>query len=435
MHKIKTLVWLLVNLLILISFNSWSQNHIIDYIHDITKGEFSISINKSPAKIIPDPLHNVNPIMGFDYSLSFGKLEKLKGFTFYSALTTMTFASINEMVENLYGPINLKYKDIPVNKGFMRINLYKYVFTLHNEVFYKQLFREFKLEIKENLVLDTYISNKIVENLDSLDLIGISIYKEEEGQPIAYFNIGIYGSKFHLGEGNELLYCYSEKNKWTRIVPISLSTRHFSKDYNHSTEPQYYQLVNTNDKQIIRTDTTYIPLKSFLNYYRTKSNTEVIHLTGFRSKDRLINFKRDWGQCDTCVNKSELAKLGESEFMRLYEYCPLVDTVIKVYVGDLLSDWKYKLYDKSWFLKNAEKGLNIKLPEGDFTPIYMEFIVFDDNGDKQFVSTDDIKNEKLKSVWDQLPDLAGMYIQNIVFQDKAGRKTRIPNTFIYYISK
>ncbi|HMG14967.1 MAG TPA: hypothetical protein VK590_05950, partial [Saprospiraceae bacterium] len=207
------------------------------------------------------------------------------------------------------------------------------------------------------------------------------------------------------------------------------------KEYASIDKDYAFQFIDHNGRQIMKTDTMSASVKSYLNYYRKKPEYEILHMNGFKTKDRFIKFKSDWGQCDTCGAITELAKIDDTEFLHLYEYCPLSDTLIKIQIGDISQDSHIQFYDRSWFLKNVSKGLSIHLPEGDFKPAYLEFILYDPIKDNNFIRTDNINNDKLKTLWNQLPDIAGMYIQNIVFVDTQGNRTRIPNTFHFNISK
>ncbi|HMG14968.1 MAG TPA: hypothetical protein VK590_05955 [Saprospiraceae bacterium] len=416
----------------LVSFNALAQNRLFNFRNDINNGLFSMSMHKYDE--LSDSLDGkpVLPDTTFTYLLNFGDLHIKASNESFSNVRNVKYASINELVEYLNSPLKFSLNGLPVNGGYMDINLYKFVFSYHKEHFYKRMGLNFKMEIKENTILDKYIANKISENLDSLDLIIINIYKEEGARPLASFNIGSFGSNFKLEMGKELANVFYENGKYSREIPISMSQRHLSKDYFNSLGPQVYQLIDDQQRQVLRTDTTEASIKSFLRYYKSKSDAEVIHLPGFRSKDRFVDFNKDWGQQVSCSARTELMSIQESDLIHCFEYCPVSDSVISLSIGDLLSDWRYKLYYKTWFLKNVEKGLVIRLPEGDFSPVSLEIILYDDKSDIHFIRTDNINNPLLQTVWNKLPELAGLYIQNIVFIDKLGKRTRIPNSFIFY---
>jgi hypothetical protein len=245
----------------------------------------------------------------------------------------------------------------------------------------------------------------------------------------------MYGNEFVLPKDHELVQLICQNTSCSRIIPIAFTRRRAPKEFTLNDNGYSFQFIDNKGKQIMKTDTSSASVKEYLDYYKKKPEVEIMHLKDFRTRERFINYNTDWAQCDTCGMITELAKIEENEFIHLYEYCPTSDTLIKIKIGEISPINTIKFIEKNWFLTNVTKGLTIQIPEGEFKPLYMECIVYDENKDLHFIKADNVNNIQLKKIWNQFPDLGAVFIQNIVFQDKTGRKTRIPNTYLYYIDK
>ena len=430
----KKVFWIIAYLLLSFSFSSYSQiprtiNHdtvsFYKFNSEIKALKDSFSIQKKMA--------NIDSTKNFEFC--FGNIKYNLNAKLISSVYDIQHLSISEIIENIFNPLSLKFNGLALDEGFMKIEVFKYDHSDYIQVYYSRVLESsFLIKIKKNLKLENYIANRLIESLDSLNIIQFTFSEEEESKPIASLSLGMYGSNFLLNRNYELVNIYGENKSWTREVPLKLTRKRMAKDYiindNYS-----FQFIEINGRHILKADTMSISVKSFLSYYINKPEYEILHLIDFKTKDRFIKFNIDWGQCDTCGKIIDLKKIDVNEFIHFYEYCPSYDALIELNIGEIRLGKYFKFIDKSWFLNNIKKGVRINLPEGDFTPIYMEFILFDENGDNLFVRTDNTNNENLNIVWEQLANLSGLYIQNIVFSDKTGKKTRIPNTFLYFISK
>ena len=437
MPKFKLLFWLLISFLFFFSFKSYSQIS-----RDPISDTISLYNFYSESRPIKNPIGKFNNIEITDttdttknFEFVFGNMKYMLNSRLIFSIYNIHQVSIADLIENFFNTLGFKYKGQKWEEGFMKIEVFKYDHSDLTEVFYTRLIKSsFLIRIKKNMKLETYVADKLIENLDSLNLISFTFSQEEQSEQIARLILGMYGSKFQLKDNYELVSINDEHNTWTRTIPFKLKRRRLAKEYKNSSNYSF-QFIEQNGKQIMKTDTLNVSVKSFLNYYKKKPEIEILHLNGFKTKDRFINYNTDWAQCDTCGKITELAKIEKNEFIHLYEYCPPSDTFIRIKIGEISPVNTIKLVEKNWFLKNVTKGLTIDLPEGEFKPLYLECIVYNENKDLHFIKADNVNNMQLKEIWNQFPDLGAFYIQNIVFQDKAGRKTRIPNTFLYYISK
>jgi hypothetical protein len=236
-----------------------------------------------------------------------------------------------------------------------------------------------------------------------------------------------------LNPKNELVYCYSENEKYAREVPIELSQRFPGKSHT-SSDVYKFQVLDLNGKQYLRVDTTEKSIKSFYSFYRHNPQYEIVHLPGFRTKDRFSKAQEELYLVDSLSNWINLIKDTLVDYIHLYECTYPQDSNIQINLGKINTNLRKGYYQRTWFLNNFQKGVEIILPEGKFKPIYFELIISDSTSSKYY-RTDNLSNPGFKNILNDFPDLCNVNIQNIIFLDKKGRKTRITNGYRYSVVK
>lgn len=368
-----------------------------------------------------------------NYKLSLGNFTTPLIENNYYDYYAIRFCSMAEIFENLTKRIKLTRDDIPVYEGNILINLFNYSSTDQTNVYYKSIFSsDVRLSLEENTVIPKFYADSILNNIDSLSLLQLSFTGAKLSNTIGTVKLVPFGKDFKLDPKNELVYCYAEKAKYVREVPIDLSQQFVSQS--HTTSDIYkFQQLELDGKQFLKLDTTEKSIKTFFNYYRHNPQYQIIHLPGFRTKDRFKKGTDDlYG--DSSGNWINLISDPKLDYPHLYEYTTSQDSDIQILIGDINYKDKRSYYQKSWFLNNFQKGLEISVLEGKFKPIYLEVLVSDSTGAKYY-RTDNLSNPGFKNLINDFPDLFKVYIQNIIFIDKKGRKTRIVNGYGFSVVK
>ena len=340
-----------------------------------------------------------------DFSLKVGKLviplKIVKGPTNYYKGRIEVFK--DDVIENLKEEISKLNKDKPFYGD--KILIY---FASHNQQPGTNVI-SCQLDMKEHTKIPADILTSIIEKLEPKD--NISFQSLGSNDTVAMSNVIIY---------------IKDPNQTYRPPKFP----------SFSTDKGVYsfQLVGGLKKNLLKVDSTVESNKKLVAIYSDKKKFDLMHIPGYRTKNRYIKITDSFWPEDEIEKKVSFSKQD------LKPYYPYPEFALENEASSILKWGKMSASPISSsnsvesFNANINLPLEISIPNTKLNIVQFEMIVVPDIGVTTKYVCDNISQPEVQEVLKLVENHTTVYFQNFMVKDDAGKLLYFPMVYAFLVS-
>lgn len=311
-------------------------------------------------------------------------------------------------------------------------------------------------------VVEIKVMRKFLQNLRSIDLVSINEYKNSlslptkvEFQPqvgsfgnheiIQYLKTNVSQLKnskeirdwlllASSGDAVEFSFTGQDENNNFGVLfliedpnkieyPEKIEAPTISEDFS-----TFQIVINRGGKSYVRLDTTQVQNKKIVDSYRSSQSYDIIHVSGFKTKMRVVDKNME---TTDATNMSEMSKASKDiNPLKLLEFYPESEVDLKLSWGALLSmksvgNFSFKEFERSY---NREFELFYK--DEKLKILKYEILIPTGSGLYQRIQTDSNNYYKILELLGKVVPISTIYVDNIILE-KDGEKKLLPHQFSF----
>jgi hypothetical protein len=412
-----------------------AQNYLQNSIIVLPSSKFDTPLLNGPQiklsqnKLTKDTVDNFTKRYTFNFNSHI--LNFQSKYSFLDAAIDINYVSIADILNMLYNPFVCYENQIPVYNGMLSIQLLKQDPKSPEFTRYKPFYSSpLTFELNGSKLLPTFVSDTILEQIDSLTLFQLTLQTNSSSRRIGnYIYFLPVGSKFVPDTLNQPTRVQFNSGSYIRNVPIRLSELHVDSEQDKSKQFSFKVIENV-DGTIVKLDTMIQANKELFKYYSNKKNTIVQVLDGYRTLKRYVG---------TAIKKSENnqaiypeLEINPKNFHLLNELEITTNDTIYFEIGNLRINDISPVLDKNYFHLNLSKpwtticdlqsyflisGVCFIKTEKNITPFFFD----------SAHQTDLVK---------YISKIEGSYsldFRNLVVKDKLGRVYSLEKSFVFRV--
>lgn len=195
-----------------------------------------------------------------------------------------------------------------------------------------------------------------------------------------------------------------------------------------------YQLVGGLKKTLLKADTTVESNKRLVAAYRDKNKFDIMHIPGYRTKNRYIKPTDSFWPEDEIDNTVNLSK---TEFKPFYLYPEIaVESESSCFLkwGKMNGSPISMSNSVELFNQNINSPLDINVPNQKVHVVHFEMLVAPDIGLTIKYICDNIQQPEVQEVLKKVENHTTVYLQNFMVKDDAGNLFYFPVTYAILVA-
>ena len=193
-----------------------------------------------------------------------------------------------------------------------------------------------------------------------------------------------------------------------------------------------FQFVYQNkEKTLVKFDQENEKYKWLLDKYKNDTSVELIDMPGFKTTQRAIYTKYDFGEDPNIRNTQVLSKNYTNGFT-LFEYHDINSKKINLYWKGYPSLTGAQSYCKDDFVC-ADGGLELTVDNQVINILRGDLVIIPENSNGYKFVFDDIDAVEISEVLEDLPPYTSLLFENILVEGDKGESLRLPINFAYHL--
>jgi len=193
-----------------------------------------------------------------------------------------------------------------------------------------------------------------------------------------------------------------------------------------------FQFVYQNkEKTLIKFDQENKKYKWIFDKYKNDNSVELLDMPGFKTTQRAIYTKYDFGE-DNIIRNTQVLSRNYTNVFTLYEYYDLAFKKIDLYWKGYPSLRGSESYCKDDFVC-AEGGLELVIDKHNINIIRADLVILPEDGTGYKFVFDDIDSDEIRQVIADLSSHTSLFFENMLIEGHDGEALRLPIKFAYHL--
>ncbi|HMG16481.1 MAG TPA: hypothetical protein VK590_13580 [Saprospiraceae bacterium] len=204
--------------------------------------------------------------------------------------------------------------------------------------------------------------------------------------------------------------------------------------YNNENDVFSFQLVGGLSKTLLKVDSNVVSNKKIVAIYKDKKKYDIMHIPGYRTKNRYVKITDSFWDPDEISNTVDLSKLKLKPWYLYPEIAIETEYACSAKWGKMNAAPLSQNHALDVFKENMNNPLEISIPKDQVTLYHFEMIIVPDRGETTKYICDSITDPKVQEVLGKVGDRSAIYFQNLMVKNATGEVLYMPLTFGFLIA-
>ena len=185
------------------------------------------------------------------------------------------------------------------------------------------------------------------------------------------------------------------------------------------------------EKTLVKLDKTNSKYQWIIEKYQNDPTVEVLDMPGFKTLQRAIYTKYDWGNNES-IRTTEVLSKDYTNAYTLYEFYDVASTDVKLYWKGYEASYGPQTYCRDDFIC-ADGTLDLKLGDQSVRIVRGDLVVLPESGPGYKFVFDDINTMEIVTALKNIPFHTNIFFEHLLIENDQGEKLRLPMKFAFHL--